>query len=118
MCRVTQTASGVLRFVRAFLRPDGAAVGLFVRSSVSLLVVVVVGTVVAAAPVAVAVGAAASDPRCALADALKRDGEREAAHAEYLKVLRANPTGAPCADAGLVATQPPSEKSLSSTVGD
>ena len=95
----------------------GAAVGHCVRWTVSLLVVVLVATGLAASTAA-ASGAATPAQRCALADALKRDGERAAAHAAYLKALEANPTDSPCADAGLVATQPPSTKSLSSTVGD
>lgn len=89
--------------------------GLSVRSSVSLLVVVVVCGV-AALPAAAA-GTTTSPNPCALAQALERDGETKAAHAEYLKVLQAADSGVPCADAGLKATQV-STTSISSTVGD
>lgn len=67
-------------------------------------------------PVA-AEGAAGSAQPCALADALARDGEREAAHAAYLKVLEAGQDPS-CADAGLAATRPPSTSSLSNTFAD
>jgi tetratricopeptide (TPR) repeat protein len=89
-------------------------VGISVRSTVTLFVVVACG--LAALPVAPA-GAAASAQACALADALARDGEREAAHAEYLQVIEAN-GDTPCADSGLMATRPPSTSSLSNTFGD
>jgi tetratricopeptide (TPR) repeat protein len=96
----------------------GAAVCITIRSSVSLFVVVVVAAVLATSPVAAAAGGGASAHPCALADALARDGEREAAHAQYLKVIEATNQDIPCADVGLMATQPPSKTSVSSTLGD
>lgn len=95
----------------------GAAVDLSVRSSVSLLVVGVFGCWLAASPAATAAGASQSAQQCALADALARDGERQAAHSAYLQVLAKDPTSE-CANAGVAATLPPSSSSVSNTIGD
>jgi tetratricopeptide (TPR) repeat protein len=104
----------VLIFDAGSLSADGAAVGPSVRSSVSLfLVVVLVACGLATVPAGAAGAGASTDP-CALAAALARDGEQEAAHAEYLRILRAD-VNSPCANAGVEATQP---ASISSTVGD
>jgi tetratricopeptide (TPR) repeat protein len=91
-------------------------VGFYVRLSVSLLLVVVAATCLVASP-ASAAGTTTSANPCALAQALERDGETKAAHAEYLKVIEAANSGVPCADAGLKATQA-STTSISSAVGD
>jgi tetratricopeptide (TPR) repeat protein len=93
-------------------------VGLSVRSSVSLLVVAVVVACGGGAVPATAAGAGGSAQPCALADALARDGERQAAHSAYLRVLASDPTS-PCANAGVAATLPrTSTTSISNTVRD
>lgn len=65
---------------------------------------------------AAATAAPGSALACVYADALKRDGDRQAAHAAYLKVLAADPSSV-CANAGVEATIAPS-KSFWKTVGD
>ena len=83
-----------------------------VRWFVSLFaVVLVLGAVPAGAA-----GATGSTPSCAYAAALERDGDREAAHAAYLKVLAADPTSV-CANAGVRGTVAPGE-SLWTTAGN
>jgi len=89
-------------------------VGHSVRSSVSIFLVGAAGTVAALPAGATAV---ASAQECKYAYALQKDGERELAHAAYLKVVAANPDSV-CGNAGVVATRAPSAGSVWSMSGD
>jgi tetratricopeptide (TPR) repeat protein len=89
--------------------------GLSRRRFVSLFVVAAVAA--GAALPGNAAGASGPVQDCAYADALARDGERQAAHAAYLKALAADPSSV-CANRGVRATLPPSTTSVWTMAGD
>ncbi|MGN6871258.1 MAG: tetratricopeptide repeat protein [Solirubrobacteraceae bacterium] len=66
---------------------------------------------------ATALGAGGSEPSCAYATALQKDGERALAHSAYLQVLASDPSS-PCANSGVVATAAPSTSSVWTSAGD
>lgn len=93
----------------------GAHVRLFPRWFVpSFVAVVTLG--LAALPASAAAAGGAASP-CAYADALAHDGERQAAHAAYLKVLATDPSST-CANKGVVATLAPSTSTFWTTSGN
>ena len=85
--------------------------------ALSLLAALCLGPAPAAAtpsPIAPTPSHASVDP-CASAEALDSVGDREGAHAAYLKVLASEPAS-PCAAAGAIATRSPT--SVWATLGD
>ena len=74
-----------------------------VRRFVSLFAVTIIAALVALPAVATGAGDAAKP--CAYATALQNDGERQAAHAAYLQVLKQDPLSR-CANRGVRETEP------------